>query len=298
MLCGSLSVPLYKLKGLDKPPATESSVGVDVITKRKKIQTANVLAFVLAMVVNGTSNSFSRNTQAEIAEEWDVRIMPAGWAFSIWGVIYLFLVTFVAYQALPANSVKERSNVLILDRIGMTFVLNMLANALWLVCFGFNTPLAFFIALLDIIALLATGVKIMMLASRAELTKFERFIIGGGFTLYNGWVSAATILNVSFFLKSCGLGKDQEWETAVTCSVLVVGWFVYLFVAFTEMNPLFGLVYIWPLLAIRGRQKDYGDVATTCLVIIIADAIAMISLMQYCRSEAKKSRLDVSIESN
>jgi len=298
MLFGSLSQQLHKQTG-STPPEKKDASSVPayndacsgpayIDSQRIKLSFYNVVAFVFAMAINGTSNTFSRATQAEIAEEWDVRIMPAGWAFSIWGIIYLFLFSIVAYQAVPSNSLPLRSNAVIFDDIGKLFVVNMVANGLWLACFGFNTPVAFFIALLDIIVLLASGVKILMIISRSEVTNFERFLIGGGFTLYNGWVTAATILNVSFFLKGCGVGKDEEWESGVTCAVLVVALFVYSIVSYLERNPCYGLVFLWPLLAIKGEQKEYTDIENCCMALIIIDAVAMVGLMMFCYSENKK----------
>jgi len=61
------------------------------------LRIGNVSAFVIAMIVNATSNQFSKATQPAIVAEWDVKISPSGWAFSIWGVIYTLLAGFTVY---------------------------------------------------------------------------------------------------------------------------------------------------------------------------------------------------------
>jgi len=154
------------------------------------------------MVVNATSNSFSKATQKEISQQWGVKIMPAGWAFSIWGIIYLLIATFLAYQTIPPTKTKNRNDSLIYDEIGWLFSANMLSNAVWLGIFGQNSATAFGFSLVDIIILLFTGVVIMRKGLRSPHSRpFEFIVINFGFTLYMGWVSAATILNVAFFLK-------------------------------------------------------------------------------------------------
>jgi hypothetical protein len=57
-------------------------------------------------------------THIDISDQWDLRIMPAGWAFSIWGIIFTLLGVFVGYQALPSSWVPGRNDTLIFEDIG------------------------------------------------------------------------------------------------------------------------------------------------------------------------------------
>jgi benzodiazapine receptor len=61
------------------------------------LKIANGTSFVIAMIVNATSNMFSKATQPEIVAEWDIKLSPSGWAFSIWGIIYTLLAGFTVY---------------------------------------------------------------------------------------------------------------------------------------------------------------------------------------------------------
>lgn len=83
-----------------------------------------------------------------------------------------------------------------------------------------------------------------------------------GFSIYSGWVTAATILNVSILLKSLGM-KDPDLaysEESISVVILCVAEVIYLITTAVENNPLFGLVYIWVLLAIRSNQKKYEHI--------------------------------------
>lgn len=99
---------------------------------------------------------------AEITAQWDLRITPAGYAFSIWGVIYSLLAVFMVYQALPEEWVTDRHDTFIFEELSYHFAVNMLLNGLWLCIFMTNTTWGFALALVDIIAMLTSNIWIMI----------------------------------------------------------------------------------------------------------------------------------------
>jgi hypothetical protein len=113
------------------------------------------------MIIGATSNSFSSATQVEIVDQWNPDIMPSLWAFAIYGVIYTLLIVFVVYQALPKRMVPSRNDKLIYEDIGSLFLINMIANALWLVFFGTNSSVGFTFATVHNIIMLITSFKMM-----------------------------------------------------------------------------------------------------------------------------------------
>ena len=131
----------------------------------------------------------------------------------------------------------------------------MIGNAIWLVVFMTNTSVGFAFALIDIILMLGTQVFIMQKATRNKINVIEFISLRCGFTIYTGWVTAATILNTTFFLKSAGM-KDPSagfGETTWTCIMFYIALVVYIIASFMERNPLYGGIYIWVLFAIRNR---------------------------------------------
>jgi hypothetical protein len=92
-------------------------------------QAVNVVALIALLVVSYLANALpiNRLTQAEIADRFDILFIPAGYAFSIWGVIYLGLIAFTLYQALPSQRENPR-----LRRIGLWFAASCVANVAWL----------------------------------------------------------------------------------------------------------------------------------------------------------------------
>lgn len=230
---------------------------IDVDKSRVDIlRLANGSAFAIAMIVNATSNFFSKATQPEIVAEWDVKLSPSGWAFSIWGVIYTLLAGFTVYQGFPNDKISGGKNeAIIYGKVGYLYVINMLANAVWLCLFGQDNALAFGLAAIDIVIMYVTGMKILQISVSEKLNNWwERIFFRGGFSLYVGWLTAASILNVCFLLKSLGIDEgntnvDNEmfWSKAV----LIVALILYNAYSFVGRNPLFGAVFIWVLLAIK-----------------------------------------------
>jgi len=88
-------------------------------------QAINVLAVVATLVVNGLANALPLNGHltAEISDLFKVYFVPAGYVFAIWGLIYVGLIAFAVYQAMPSHRENPR-----LRRIGYGFALSCLAN--------------------------------------------------------------------------------------------------------------------------------------------------------------------------
>lgn len=185
----------------------------------------------------------------EIANSWAIAFRPDRWAFRIWAVIYTFQIIFVVYMALPCSWVPSRNNDLIFGSIGYLFAINMLLNGTWLIVWVYNTPTSMLGSTLIISALLSTGLVILQKTQYdANLNTFEIIILRGGFSIYFGWVTAANIMNIIYTFYSSGLHSNQAvWSKFI----LVVAYIIYTVYGFTERNPLFSLVLIWVLAAIR-----------------------------------------------
>ena len=115
----------------------------------------------------------------------------------------------------------------------------------------------------------------------------------GGFSVYSGWVTAATILNVSFVLKSWGMEDpnipylDEEQLTTI---VLWVAFLIYNLYSYVERNPLYGTIYIWVVLAIKNRTVEEGNVypmiTDNVNYIAIIHGISMVALWAWLAAES------------
>jgi benzodiazapine receptor len=132
-----------------------------------------VLAVVATVLLNGLANALPLNglTTGEISDRFQVYFVPAGYVFSIWGLIYLALAAYAVYQALPAQRENAR-----LGRIGYLFVLSCLANVTWLFLWHYEqfawTMVAMIGLLLSLIAIyLRLGI------GRTQVPPAERWLV-------------------------------------------------------------------------------------------------------------------------
>lgn len=160
----------------------------------------NMVAFAVVILVNVLSNALPINNQSmpEISARYPSLFTPAGFTFSIWGVIYVALLAFVIWQALPA----QRRNAQV-ARISPWFKVNCLANALWLVAWHYDLLV---VSLLIMLVLLVTLIRIYTVLIRAiELASFiEHLAVYLPFSLYTGWIVVATIANASVIQTAWG----------------------------------------------------------------------------------------------
>ena len=216
------------------------------------------------VLLNYLSQIYFPKSLGVITDEWDLKIAPDGYAFSIWGLIYSLLGIFMIYQALPADWVPDRNDTFIFDELSWHFAANMIINGLWLCLFMTDTTWGFALGLLDIIAMLTSNIWVMLKATSTQLNLVETLSLRGGFTVYAGWVTAATILNASFLLKRLGLadpnipwGLDEEKMTQLVVWIALI---IYNLCAYSVRNPLYGSIYIWVTVAIKSKlEKIHPD---------------------------------------
>jgi len=169
----------------------------------------------------------------------------------------------------------------------------MMINAVWLLLFQQNQVWGFAVALVDAIAMLATNVYVMGLATSTTNTIWEWIGLRGGFSVYAGWVTAATILNVTYLLKSLGLQNGNLAglsEEQVTVGVVWVAFMIYNLVAWTERNPLYGSIFIWVILAIYNNivwnKPTLTLLRDNTTAIAITHGISMVILWTWTSAEA------------
>ena len=180
----------------------------------------NVFAFVLVIVVNTLANALplGGQTTGEVSAKYPSLFTPAGYVFSIWGVIYLLLLGFVTYQALPGQSANTY-----LRAIHKPFVVSCMANASWIFAWHYNHIwVSFFIML----ALLASLVVIyrrnlsyahILSSTRVRSLSVTVFVLIP-FSVYTAWICVATLANLSALQLVAG---GQHWPFQETTQVVL-----------------------------------------------------------------------------
>lgn len=236
---------------------------------KKILPMANAIAFLVTVVINYLSNTgmFNGNTMSTVSAEYSNAFTPAGYAFSIWGLIYLGLLGFVIYtgRSLFTNKPSDPH----LHKIGWWFVLSCLANSLWVVTWLYDYT---GISVLLMIFLLSCLLKIIV-NTRMELDfhPFKHYLlIFWPFAIYAGWVSVALIANIAAWLTKVnwsGWGISQgTWTIVIICIVGLINSYM---VATRNLRE-FAAAVIWGLVAVgvsNNTQEGISAVMITCYVV-------------------------------
>jgi len=238
------------------------------------LQGANIGAFLLTLVVNALGNilPLGGKTTGEISDLYPTLFTPAGYVFSIWGVIYALLLIFVIFQASPKQ--KEK---LFLSKIGYLFVLSSVANVSWLFLWHYEQII---LSLIPMFALLGTliAIYLRLQIGQSYVPLKEKLFVHLPFSVYLGWITVAPIANVAAALTAIrwdgwGLG-DVTW----TILVIVVSLIITLAVIVTRRDVAFGLVIVWALIGIIVKQIERQSIVVTAGIGAIVITIALIAL--------------------
>jgi hypothetical protein len=215
-------------------------------------QLAVVLSTVFALTVNGLANALPLNglQTGEISDSFNVLFVPAGYVFSIWGIIYLGLLAYTIYQILPA----QRDNPL-LQRTGWMVAASSLLNGAWIFFWHYGL---FELSLVVMLLLLAVLVLVYLRLDigRTRFSAIEKWVIAAPVSIYLGWITVATIANVTTVLSYLGWRGGGISEVAWTVILLGAGVIIAGIMAFTRSDIAYLLVLVWAFVGISVRWID------------------------------------------
>lgn len=243
---------------------------------RMKHMHVKILAggFYIAMVaVNFLANGLPINNRltGEISDAYPNLFAPAGLTFSIWGLIYLLLGGYVVYQFTKKSRQKEQ----VFKEINPLFIATSIANIAWIFSWHYDyIGLSVFIMAI----LLFLLVKIADILRMERFTALENVLIRAPFSVYFGWITVATIANITVFLVSVGWNGFGISEVVWTSVVLLVGTLIGIVRMRKDANGIYGLVFVWAYfgillkhVSINGFGGQYPIIITTiiaCLVLL------------------------------
>lgn len=231
----------------------------------------NLVAFAIVILLNFLSNALPINgqTMPEISARYPSLFTPAGFTFAIWGVIYLGLLVFVIWQALPAQRSSDK-----VARLSTWFQINCLMNAVWIVVWHYDLLALSLLVMFVILATLILIYRTLIAAiDTAPLT--EHLVLYLPFSLYTGWITLATIANASVVQTSNGW--DYVWLTAVqwTLLKLAVAGAIGARMVLKYRDPVFGAVIIWGAYGIFVMQFATPAVSGAALTLSLLMALLL-----------------------
>jgi hypothetical protein len=244
---------------------------------KKLLQWGNLITFIVAFAINylATGLELGGYNTGELSDLLPNLFVPAGLTFSIWGVIYFFLAGFSVYQARDFFK-DDKLELDFLNKIGYYFILSNVANATWIVLWHFRLIPFSLIAMLVILGTLLM-IYIRLGIGKSDPSKGVRIWVHTPFSIYLGWISVATIANVTAVAIDAGVpsfGFIQEVFTVVVIAVAVLLAFGMLFL---RKDWVYSLVIVWATLGIYLKQSGVNfTVSTTALVAVILVSLGIV----------------------
>lgn len=222
------------------------------MTKNLILLVFNTFSFLATLYLNYLYGAGvgERKSVGEICNQYDTLITPAGYAFSIWGLIYLLLLSFIVFQWV---SFFKNQNQKSLTPSSIWFGLSNIFNGLWIIVW---TSEMIFISVLVIFALL---ICLLILVVKLRLETWDApldiiMFVWWPICIYTGWIITASVVNLSvwFVVNDLLLSNQVFW----TIAVLFIGTGIYLaLIRFRNMREA-ALVGVWAFIAIAIKQWD------------------------------------------
>lgn len=230
-----------------------------------------VAAVVAVIVVNALANTLPIGglTTGEVSDGFEVFFTPAAYVFSIWGVIYAGLAAFTVYQALPG----QRENALV-DKIWPYFVLSSLANIAWIFLWHYQQFVWTVPAMLIILGSLVVC-YLLLGTGRTRASRIDNWLIRIPFSIYLGWITVATIANVTVLLASLGWEGGPLAPQAWSAIMLVAGGVIASLLALTRGDVPYIMVIAWAYFGVAIKYADERLVSVTAALVATAVVAAL-----------------------
>ncbi|GKV64048.1 MULTISPECIES: TspO/MBR family protein [unclassified Sporosarcina] len=238
-----------------------------------------IITYVLMIAVNALANILPINgqTTGEISDKYGNLFAPAGFTFAVWSVIYVLLALHVLYQ-LGLFQKKHRSALL--HPIGIYFCISSVLNAVWILAWHYEQLL---LSVLIMLGMLVILIKINKLTHEYGLSRREVFFVRIPFSVYFGWITIATIANITAYLVSIDWDSFGLAEVTWTIMILLTGAAIGILAILRLKDIAYGLVLIWAYygiyskhISISGFHGEYPAIITTILICLALIALSIV----------------------
>ncbi|WP_019243504.1 MULTISPECIES: tryptophan-rich sensory protein [Bacillus] len=200
----------------------------------------NIVTFILVLIVNFFAETIPLNDQTtgEISNKLDVILTPAGFTFSIWIVIYI-LVGIWVFRQIPSN----RRNLRLYRATSPYFIISNLLNCAWIFLWHYEQFLASVIIML---LLLLSLIFVYQRIHKAEHDFIDLF----PFSIYLGWITVATFVNIAYYVKYLGWNGFGLSMTLWSFIILIMIAVITILFRLYQNDWAYPLVISWSLIGI------------------------------------------------
>jgi hypothetical protein len=225
-----------------------------------------------------------------VSAENGTLVVPAGYAFSIWGLIFFLCLAYAAYGALPANRKSP-----LLRRVGWFSGGAFFLNGLWEILFPARQFLLAQVVIVAIFVCAAVAYWRIARWKRGVLSAGERWLVALPLGLLFGWITAATLVSFATTFVALGLLDGGIGEAILGAALLLTGGLIASAVLLAgEAAPPQGyLAYaaavLWALVAVVANQYD-ASVLTTVAALVAAVPVALVVASKLFGSSGRRTK--------
>jgi len=252
----------FNIATLQRYNITISTMDSSTNTKLQTLNYVNVLAYVSNFLVVFGSTAAGLPDNGTLSKKYQTLVTPAGYAFSIWGVIFLAELIWTIGQLFPAY----RSTELVVKGVGYNFALACFAQCAWTVLFGLEKMT---LSLVAMICILIPLVSILTYTNTNSTTTTNSTTIGRywllkfPFEIHAAWIMAATLVNTNVVFVAYGASPKLQLIVGLLSLITVfsVGFYYTLWMAMQKKQKRWVVpcVMVWASYAIASELSNPQD---------------------------------------
>lgn len=246
----------------------------------KQLAVLNLAGFTGTIVMNFLANALPLNnkTTGELSDQYPNLFVPAGFTFAIWGIIYLLLAGFSVFQATRAFISGTQKNDFI-RQIGPFFFVSSLANMGWIAAWHYELlPLSLLLMLILLSSLLFIYLKLGIGITRVSGP--ARYLVHLPFSVYLGWITIATIANVTAVLVEARWNGFRMSEQFWAGTMIMTGTFISTLMLFRRSDIFFSIVVIWALFGIAmKRLSDSSEPSKIVFLVSVSGIVILVAIL-------------------
>jgi len=227
------------------------------------------------LLVNYLANALPINnvTTGGVSDLYPTLFTPAGFTFSIWGLIYFMLSGFAFYQLSPLTAFRQKGAA---DALRLYFILTCAANIAWIFAWHHYRICASLVVMGVLLILL---IRIASMLDGKEFMGAEFIFLRVPFSVYFGWITVASIANLAVYLESIewwGLEAPGELWTAMAAlggSAAAAGRIL------RRRDRAYGLVFIWAYAGILAKHLSHEGFGGVYRLVIVAAAAGILAVL-------------------
>lgn len=252
--------------------------------KRKTKAYISAILLVITLIVNamGAFGWINGLSQKEVSDMYPTLITPAPSTFSIWSVIYTFLIISIVVMIFKN---KEAYFGRAIDEISYLFWASCVLNIFWIISFSYNL-----IGLSTLFIFAFLIVMVLIVKKVGKIQTKRRWLLPITFGLYSGWLFIATVVNIAAWLVKIEWDRFGVAPETWSSIILLVAVGLTLMVLLSTENAIFPIPIAWAyfgiynyLLAPEGFQGQYNLLQNVALIGIVL--LIGISAIQFYKNQ-------------